>query len=74
MDNNSPARILGIKGARFEVLRGARMPAILIEAGFLSNYQEERLLANNYYRQKIAEAIMQGINNYARDLTLVRER
>jgi N-acetylmuramoyl-L-alanine amidase len=64
-------KVLGIKGAPFYVLKGARMPAILIEAGFLSNYQEERLMRNAYYRQQIAEGIEQGIKKYARDFTLM---
>src|SRR3989338_5556563 len=35
--NGLDCRVIGIKGARFYVLKGARMPAVLIEAGFLSN-------------------------------------
>jgi N-acetylmuramoyl-L-alanine amidase len=71
MRDNLSLKILGIKGARFEVLRGVRMPAVLIEIGFLSNYDEERKLKNSYYRQKIAEAIAQGICDYARNAVLV---
>lgn len=59
--SNLDARVIGIKGARFEVLRGVRMPAVLIEAGFLSNYNEERMLKNSYYRQRIAESIVEGM-------------
>jgi N-acetylmuramoyl-L-alanine amidase len=66
------ARIIGVKGARFEVLRGARMPAVLIEVGFLSNYNEERMLGNSYYRQRIAESIAQGIRDDARH-SVIRE-
>jgi N-acetylmuramoyl-L-alanine amidase len=68
------AEILGIKGANYEVLRGAHMPAVLVETGFLSNYNEERMLRNSYYRQKIAESIAEGINNYDRDLLLMEAR
>jgi N-acetylmuramoyl-L-alanine amidase len=71
IDNNLNTRVLGIKGAPFYVLKGARMPAILIETGFLSNYQEERLMKNAYYRQQIAESIEQGIQKYVRDFTLM---
>jgi len=66
MRNSLDVRILGVKGARYEVLRDARMPAVLIEVGFLSNYSEERMLKNSYYRQKIAEGIMDGIRDYDR--------
>lgn len=68
---NLYARILGIKGARFEVLRGAHMPAVLVEVGFLSNYNEERMLKNSYYRQRVAESIVQGIHDYAKDLLVL---
>ncbi|MFA5114955.1 MAG: N-acetylmuramoyl-L-alanine amidase [Candidatus Omnitrophota bacterium] len=60
-------RILGVKSANFHVLRGARMPAVLVEVGFLSNPTEERMLKNSYYRQQIAEAVEQGVCNYVID-------
>ncbi|MFH0855513.1 MAG: N-acetylmuramoyl-L-alanine amidase [Candidatus Omnitrophota bacterium] len=64
-------KVIGIKGARFEVLRGSRIPAILVETGFVSNYNEERMLKNGFYRQKIAESIMDGIRDYAQELAMV---
>jgi len=70
IERNLNIKILGIKGANFHVLRGARMPAVLIEVGFLSNYDEECRLKNSYYRQQIANAIAQGIEGYARDIHL----
>jgi N-acetylmuramoyl-L-alanine amidase len=69
ISRNLDTRVLGIKGARFQVLKGARMPAILVEIGFLSNYKEEGMLKNANYRQKVAEAIVQGIEGYAREST-----
>jgi N-acetylmuramoyl-L-alanine amidase len=72
--NNLDAKILGIKDARFYVLKGTHLPAVLIEIGFLSNYDEERLLKDIYYRQRIAEALAQGIKNYARDYTLMEAK
>jgi len=61
------ARIIGVKEARFEVLRGTRMPAVLIEVGFLSNYREEQLLRDGAYREKLSLCIMDGIVNYAKE-------
>jgi N-acetylmuramoyl-L-alanine amidase len=61
MRDNLDLPILGVKGARYQVLKGARMPAILLEVGFLSNYSEERMLKNNFYRQQLAQNIAQGI-------------
>jgi len=70
MDNNLGVRVIGVKGARFEVLREVRMPAVLVEVGFLSNNSEERMLKNSYYRQKVAESIVEGIHDYAQNITL----
>ncbi len=64
-------KILGIKGAKFEVLRGVRMPGVLVEVGFVSNREEEAKLKNGFYRQKIAEAISCGIINYHRDCKMM---
>jgi N-acetylmuramoyl-L-alanine amidase len=71
MRRNLDVRLLGIKGARFEVLRGIRMPGVLVETGFVSNAEEERMLKNSFYRQKIAESLMQGIEEYARSVPAV---
>ncbi|MGE5197006.1 MAG: N-acetylmuramoyl-L-alanine amidase family protein, partial [Deltaproteobacteria bacterium] len=71
IDNDLDTKILGVKGANFFVLRGARMPAILIEIGFVSNRREEQLLRNGYYRQQIAEAVATGIRNYDRDYAIM---
>jgi N-acetylmuramoyl-L-alanine amidase len=55
----------GLKRARFAVLREVRCPAILVEAGFLSNQAEARRVATPAHRQNIAEAIADGIGDYA---------
>jgi N-acetylmuramoyl-L-alanine amidase len=57
---------LGAKPGPFYVLVGAKMPAVLIESAFLSNPRDEKKLRNKAYRQRIAEAIFQGIRQYAR--------
>lgn len=51
----------GIKTANFYVLRETRMPAALVEGGFMSNPTDLALILNPAYRQKIAEAIVEGI-------------
>ncbi len=71
IDRNLDVKILGVKDARYAVLKGARMPAILIEVGFVSNTQEERYLKNYYYRQKIAESIREGLVNYVQDISVM---
>jgi N-acetylmuramoyl-L-alanine amidase len=48
----------GVRRARFiGVLRGQSRPAILIEAGYLSNPHEAALIETGAYRQKLAEAL-----------------
>ena len=52
----------GVRRARFlGVLRGQQRPAVLIEGGYLSNPQEARLIAEPQYRQKLADAVAQGL-------------
>jgi N-acetylmuramoyl-L-alanine amidase len=62
---------LGVKFALFYVLVGAEMPSILVEISFVSNREEERRLANNKYRDKVAEAIAKGVNAYISESTLI---
>src|SRR5437879_3632224 len=54
----------GIKRARFAVLRLTKVPAVLIEGGFLTERGECRLIANKDWRAKLAAAIGVGIENY----------
>jgi N-acetylmuramoyl-L-alanine amidase len=54
----------GIKRARFAVLRLTRVPAVLIEGGFLTERGESRLIASQDWRAKLAAAIGVGIENY----------
>jgi len=56
----------GVKRARFEVLREAGLPAILIEAGFLSHPVEGRRIADAAYRRRLAQAICDGVMAYKR--------
>jgi N-acetylmuramoyl-L-alanine amidase len=63
----------GIKRARFAVLRKTKIPAILVEGGFLSQTDDSQLVANTAWRGKLAEAIATGIENY-RDATEKKER
>jgi len=57
----------GVKQAPFRVLVGAGMPAVLVEIAFISNPEEERLLASEAYQEKIAAALARGIEAYRRE-------
>ncbi|HJX30308.1 MAG TPA: N-acetylmuramoyl-L-alanine amidase [Thermodesulfobacteriota bacterium] len=46
--------------AGFAVLRAPDIPSILVEVGYLSNPQEEKLLSTHPFQTKIAEAIKKG--------------
>ena len=53
-----------VRQGPYLVLKTASMPAVLIETGFLSNPNEERFLASNDGRSKIATSIYYGFSNY----------
>ncbi|GAB6074568.1 N-acetylmuramoyl-L-alanine amidase family protein [Nautilia lithotrophica] len=56
----------GVRPAPFWVLVGTQMPAILIEAGYLTNPLESSRLFTPTYQKLLAKGIAQGIENYFR--------
>ncbi len=54
----------GVKQAPFVVLRGAAMPAVLVETVFISNPKEEAKLKDAAFLKKAAQAITQGVRHY----------
>src|SRR5258708_32438090 len=54
----------GIKRARFAVLRLTKVPAVLIEGGFLTERGESKLISNKDWRAQLAGAIGVGIESY----------
>jgi N-acetylmuramoyl-L-alanine amidase len=59
-------RDLGVKGALFYVLLGARMPAVLVETAFISNRDEERRLASPRYQDEVAASISRAVSSFSR--------
>jgi len=55
---------LGVKQAPFYVLVGAKMPAILVETGFVSNNSEAKMLKTDKYRKQIASGVFNGLKEY----------
>lgn len=54
----------GVKQAPFYVLAGARMPAILLELGFISHEEEGARLRTREYQDRIADAVAEGIRRF----------
>jgi N-acetylmuramoyl-L-alanine amidase len=59
----------GLRRARFAVLKNAPCPAALVECGFLTNPEEEKLLNSSDYRESVARGIANGVLAYS---TLVK--
>ena len=55
---------LGVRTAGFYVIKRSKIPAILIELGFISNQREEALLASPAMQDKLAYGIVSGIEDY----------
>lgn len=62
--NKALRKSRGVKQAGFLVLWQTTMPSILIEAGFLTNPQEERYLISNTGQEYIASAIYRAFKRY----------
>jgi N-acetylmuramoyl-L-alanine amidase len=54
----------GIHTAGFYVLVGARMPGVLFETSYISNAAEEQRLADDAYRQRLADGIVNAVRAY----------
>ena len=60
-DNNRP---LKAADSKIYVLNRTKNPAVLVECGFLSNYEEEQLLLDNVYRHKLALTLASSVIEY----------
>ena len=54
----------GVKTANFYVIKHSKVPASLVELGFITNYREEALLNDDEYQNKLAVAITKAIGRY----------
>lgn len=54
----------GVRWSELYVIHHTDVPAILVEAGYLSHSRERSLLATEDYQQKIAEAVASGLECY----------
>lgn len=53
-----------VKKENFHVTRETSMPATLVETGFIDNVQDEQLLMNPSYQDKITNGLTNAINEY----------
>lgn len=54
----------GAKAQSFAVVRNTNCPAILVEVGYIINPEDNAKLIDKNYQNKIAEAILHGLENY----------
>ncbi|MBR6542176.1 MAG: N-acetylmuramoyl-L-alanine amidase, partial [Anaerotignum sp.] len=53
------------------ILRTTDIPAVIVECGFLSNAEEEKLLNDAGYQEKLAWAIYSGILDYFEKISII---
>jgi N-acetylmuramoyl-L-alanine amidase len=64
IDKLNPMKPCRLQGAPLAVLKGANMPAIAIEVGYLTNPAEEKNLRNSTYVLQFARAITRGVQDF----------
>lgn len=60
----------GAKPAMFDVLVGAKMPAILVETSYLTHAGDEKRLRQPAYLQRVAEGLFLGLRRWARGVSV----
>ena len=63
----------GVKQAAFAVLRGVRMPAVLVESSYLSNESDENNLRSPEFKEKLVTGFLEAINNMAKKIDKQQE-
>ena len=64
----------GVRQNLFYVIRNSRIPAILVEIGFVSHTEEGRRLTQRDYQRTIASALADGIMEYLENGGMIAER
>ena len=68
LTSGKQVRNRGVKHAPFVVLIGTKVPAVLVEVGFISNPTEGKRLTTKAYQRQIATSIAAGIEQYINNL------
>lgn len=54
----------GVRQADFQVIRQTKIPAVLLELGYISNPTDETMMNDKVYRQLVTTSIVDGLRNY----------
>ena len=55
----------------YYILKTTEIPSVIVECGFLSNAEEEKLLNDAGYQEKLAWAIYCGILDYFEKISII---
>lgn len=69
---NTGAKSRGVKHGNYAVIRETKMPAALIEGGFLTNDEEMEKIKNASYLKSLSLGIAKGIHNFVRKENILR--
>ena len=58
------ARNRGIKKANFYILKYSKMPAVLLELGFMTNYEEVQKMQTEDWKERIVKSVVEAIEEY----------
>ena len=64
LEDVHPGPNRGVKQGPFAVITNALMPAVLVEVGFITNREEERVLSRGAFQRGVAAALAQGIRDF----------
>ncbi|MFW5966692.1 MAG: N-acetylmuramoyl-L-alanine amidase family protein [Persicimonas sp.] len=64
MDARLDSTNRGVKQAKFDVLRGALMPSVVVESGFLTHPDEGKEVLEDEHRQKLISALTRAIEQF----------
>ena len=59
-----PLKFTTVQSAPFRVLKLPEIPSLLVETAYISNRNEEKLLRNRSYQNRIADAVVNAVVNF----------
>lgn len=58
----------GLREESWYVVRNAKVPAVLLELGFITNFEEQEMLMNSEYLQRLSTGVYQGIADFIQSI------